>query len=240
MKEKLDLQKCKSFFGLSKFIINGTYTFIKNCIFISMKVKYSQEEVTQLLIDGNHNEVATNSIGLVKSIALRLVELDTVKLDLDSLISAGYLGLTKALTSFDPYNEYNSTFATYASKVIKHQMISSIETESNTIRIPSRPNNVLNKGRITDIDDVYKIAHRYTSEQEYDEPTIDPFKLLLKHLKQSDVDLLRYKFKDGLSYQEMTDNYGTSRQNLQIKMDRILKTIQNNEELMKILKTITR
>ena len=206
-----------------------------------MKLKYSQEEIKQLLIDERYNEVAKNSIGLVKSIALRLVELDTVKLDLDSLISAGFLGLAKALKSYDPYNEYNATFATYASKVIKHHMISSIETESETIRQPSKPNGFLNKARITDIDDVNKIIHfNSTQPIEYEEESVDPFKLLLSHLKPADIDLLRLRFKEGMTYDEMTEICGTSRQNLQIKMTRIMNNIQNNEELMKILKQIQR
>ena len=76
-------------------------------------------------------EVVNRNVGLVKSIALKLLSSGE---PLDDLIQAGYIGLLNAVSNFDL--DRSNRFSTYASYLIQGEIRHYIRDKHATIRIP--------------------------------------------------------------------------------------------------------
>ena len=76
-------------------------------------------------------EIVNRNVGLVKSIALKLLSSGE---PLDDLIQAGYIGLLNAVSNFDL--DRSNRFSTYASYLIQGEIRHYIRDKHATIRIP--------------------------------------------------------------------------------------------------------
>jgi len=165
-------------------------------------------------------------------------DIDTVK-DLEQV---GRIGLWTAYQRYDPTKEI--PFMKYAVWYIKKEMTKFLSENGRTIRLPNNlvydktfiPTKTIsldtqineNEGTLNDIigSEVSEEGNDYTS-----------LKTALMSLKDKDRILIEmhfgFKDRDPMSFAAIARELGTSRQNIEEKIKRVLKKLKKNERLQK-------
>jgi len=192
-------------------------------------MKYNQDEIKVLIAEGRYGEVAKHSEGLVVGLAKKYA--NNSPLPIEELISAGYYALAKSMKGYD--NTKDATFATYATKAIKNEMIQTIRNESNTIRQPYKDNEYQFKANTTDVADINYIDHINVTYQDNDESTLDVLKMCLG---DDDYNLLTLYYLDNMTHQEISNKLKITGEGVRIKLKRVIDKIKRDDTLINELK----
>ena len=190
-------------------------------------MKYTQDEIKQLIKDKKYDIVVTAMEGLIKSICNNYQYKSN--LDWDELVSLANLGLANALDKFNINDDRNATFTTYAKIAINNEIINGIKSTSRTIRLPQANQTGDDKPSTVSLREDIDIADTNTSNNN--------LSTLLDTILEDryERNLIKLKFVDGKTNEEIGKIYNKSGEGIRKKIIKIINKLKNNKEFIENL-----
>ena len=198
-----------------------------NLLFIKYNETKSKEDYEKLFL---------NNINLIRHIILKSVNLPlrTEKQILDEFIDVGYIGLTKAIKSYD-INKMNETnFTSYAYKCIEYEIYRELKK-----RPPQLETNISLSSKINEEDDTdleYFIGEddknfENIHSEEYKKYSKKLLEIIINSIpNQKNIEIIKMHYGlDGykkMTYREIAKVYGCSHENIRIIVNKCLKSMR--------------
>lgn len=212
------------------------------------QTKTRQEKNELFIENGDFNRLLINNQLFILKIAKSFKQPEHI----DDLIQEGNIALYKAFTTFN--SELGKPFLGYAKPIITNQMKSWLRINSNTIKTPSNligSENLLQvistNTPINENGDI--LEHFIPSEVSTTQNDKEFLKMATNALKKENhkkIFLMWLGLDNDLNeiipknFLEIGDELGTSRQNIEQIIIRVLKQLRTNERIQKAYKTISR
>lgn len=154
----------------------------------------------------------------------------------DDLIQQGRIGIHRAIQTFK--EDAGSTFTSWVYTYVKKEMIEYVNKNIKTIRIPvsflrKEDKEELPTQNVVSLDDsIYDDGEPLYSTIAYEEETheINPFILHLRHflpkLKESYQNILKLRYFEEKTYEEIADELNVSRENVRQLHDKAINKLQ--------------
>lgn len=190
-------------------------------------MKYTQDEIKQLINDKKYDIVVKAMEGLIKSICNNYQYKSN--LDWDELVSLANLGLANALDKYNVNDDRNATFTTYAKIAISNEIINGIKSTSRTIRLPQANQTGDDKPSTVSLRDDIDIIDTNTSNNN--------LSTLLDTILEDryERNLIKLKFVDGKTNDEIAKIYNKSGEGIRKNIIKIIDKLKNNKEFIENL-----
>lgn len=212
--------------------MDTTYIYRKE---ISKKYKkLSNQELLQLFNENKIEELVHSLLPMVIHIASKYKFI----YDFDEIISVGNEGLMKGITKFD-INK-NATIITACRNYINYAILEYFRDSKNLIKTPGKQKTV-SQETIDSYPKVYNIDDFRNFDYENDvyvetiisRKEIEDLLMNIPKMKYSNVQLfLDYIFIEGITYTELSEKSGMSRQNVSIIIRGMIVKIKKNKIIL--------
>lgn len=142
------------------------------------------------------HKLVTHNLRFVVSVVKNMTLAQYGKIDLEDLIAAGYEGMMKAATKWEP--QEGIKFVGFARPFIERSVVRCIENTANIIRLPVNIGEDIRRMKYTERDMTQKLNRHPTLEEIAERMEVQP-----KRIHQ----LRNYMLREPESIEEMNDNH---------------------------------